>query len=282
MHWSLVPDTRTWLRRRLGLEPEDRRWFEEEGVELAEYEGDEPLDTREARFSLRARLSEDGPAEPVAPVAPEPFEVPAEPEPAVAEATPAPEPFPAATTAGVRAGAGAVRCAGDPGARTVRGDDDTRALRSARRPGAAGRRPIPRPRLRSGPPPSPRPRSRPSRRRSRRRSATPRTRPTRAVPSIVPEADAPKTPGEDTDEVGPLPPVSSWEPPVAPPPPPPTELRPPLNPPSRPFPSRPFSSEGGASFRSAIDAARERVHGAAREATPDEGDDGSEPNDENA
>ena len=50
----------------------------------------------------------------------------------------------------------------------------------------------------------------------------------------------------------------------------------------RPFPSRPFSSEGGASFRSAIDAARERVHGAAREATPDEGDDGSEPSDENA
>ena len=62
-----VPDARTWLRRRLGLEPEDRRWFEEEGVDAPEYEGDEPLDTREARFSLRARLSEDGPAEPARP-----------------------------------------------------------------------------------------------------------------------------------------------------------------------------------------------------------------------
>src|SRR6476619_2264729 len=93
-----VPDARTWLRRRLGLEPEDRRWFEEEGADAPEYEGDEPLDTREARFSLRARLSEDGPVEPAAPVAPAPFEVPSEPEPAVAEATPEPEPFPAATT----------------------------------------------------------------------------------------------------------------------------------------------------------------------------------------
>ena len=43
---------------------------------------------------------------------------------------------------------------------------------------------------------------------------------------------------------------------------------------------RPFSSEG-ASFRSAIDAARERVHGAAREATPDDGED-NEPTDEDA
>jgi hypothetical protein len=90
----------------------------------------------------------------------------------------------------------------------------------------------------------------------------------------VPEADAPKTPGEDTDEVGPLPAADTWESPSEPPLPPPTELRPPAPPPSRPYPSRPFSSEG-ASFRSAIDAARERVHGAAREATPDE--DESEP-----
>ena len=75
-----VPDARTWLRRRLGLEPEDRRWFEEEGVDAPEYEGDEPLDTREARFSLRARLSEDGPAEPVAaepaPSRPSPLDAP--------------------------------------------------------------------------------------------------------------------------------------------------------------------------------------------------------------
>jgi hypothetical protein len=95
--------------------------------------------------------------------------------------------------------------------------------------------------------------------------------PFESVPAITPEADAPKTPGEDTDEVGPLPPANSWETPAEEPLPPPTELRPPPAP-----PSRPFSSEG-ASFRSAIDAARERVHGAAREATPDEGD--TEPND---
>ena len=60
----LAPGARTWLRRRLGLEPEDRRWFEEEDVETAEHEGDEPLDTREARFSLRARLAEEGHAAP--------------------------------------------------------------------------------------------------------------------------------------------------------------------------------------------------------------------------
>jgi hypothetical protein len=95
-----------------------------------------------------------------------------------------------------------------------------------------------------------------------------------ALPAIVPEADAPKTPGEDTDEVGPLPPADSWETPVEEPLPPPTQLRP-----ASPPPPRPFSSEG-ASFRSAIDAARERVHGAAREATPDEGD--TEPIDKDA
>ena len=63
---AVAPEARTWLRRRLGLEPEDRRWFEEESAEAPEYEGDEPLDTREARFSLRARLSEEAPAEPEA------------------------------------------------------------------------------------------------------------------------------------------------------------------------------------------------------------------------
>ena len=60
----LAPGARTWLRRRLGLEPEDRKWFEEENVETSEHEGDEPLDTREARFSLRARLAEEGHAAP--------------------------------------------------------------------------------------------------------------------------------------------------------------------------------------------------------------------------
>src|SRR3954453_18200574 len=84
----LGPGARTWLRRRLGLEPEDRRWFEEEGVETAEHEGDEPLDTREARFSLRARLAEEGHA------APDEAEAAAAP---FAAADPAPEPsaFPA-------------------------------------------------------------------------------------------------------------------------------------------------------------------------------------------
>ena len=279
-----VPDARTWLRRRLGLEPEDRRWFEEEGADAPEYEGDEPLDTREARFSLRARLSEDGPVEPAAPVAPAPFEVPSEPEPAVAEATPEPEPFPAATTPEPEPEPAPFATPSSPeaapfGAMTT---PEPYAPPAAPEPQAE---PAPDP----APDPAPEPAAWPSAEpaRSLEPESTPFTPPERetgyayeSVPSLVPEADAPKTPGEDTDEVGPLPPVSSWEPPVAPPPPPPTELRPPLDPPNRPFPSRPFSSES-ASFRSAIDAARERVHGAAREATPDEGDD-TESNDENA
>jgi hypothetical protein len=91
-----------------------------------------------------------------------------------------------------------------------------------------------------------------------------------SVPAIFPESDAPKTPGEDTDEVEPLPPASAWDSGVAVPNLPPPELR--------PAPSRPFSE--GTSFRSAIDAARERVHESAREATPGESDD--EPADEHA
>src|SRR6476469_5911391 len=86
-----VPDARTWLRRRLGLEPEDRRWFEDEGGEVPVYEGDEPLDTRESRFSLRARLSDDGVAEPEAASLAEAFEAPEavpEPEPPVVADTP--------------------------------------------------------------------------------------------------------------------------------------------------------------------------------------------------
>ena len=227
----LAPEARTWLRRRLGLEPEDRRWFEEDEVTHSEHEGDEPLDTREARFSLRARLAEEGQAEPLpaepsfpafeepAPRAPDfpAFEEPA-PEPAAAE--PAPEPEPAPFT-----------------------------------------------------PPAPEPR--------------PVFGSYESVPAITPEADAPKTPGEDTNEIEPLPPASSEQPPAEPeqsfhdeapaeqaPPPPPTLLRPA----TAAFPNRPFSSESS-SFRSAIDAARERVHGAAREATPDEGD-STEPIDE--
>ena len=96
-----------------------------------------------------------------------------------------------------------------------------------------------------------------------------------AVPAITPEADEPRAPGEDTNEIEPLPATSASEDAEdeESPPPPPTVLRPPTSPPA----SRPFSSEG-ASFRSAIDAARERVHGAAREATPDDEDDSAEPN----
>jgi hypothetical protein len=272
-----VPDARTWLRRRLGLEPEDRRWFEEEGADVPEYEGDEPLDTREARFSLRARLSEDGPAEAAAPSEPTPFEAPApEPEPAVAEAIPEPEPFTAAAPPEPEPFAPPVAPEPAPFGSVTTPERWTPAAD---------------PEPQAEPDPEPEPTRWPSAEPAQalEPESTPFTPPARetgwapyeSVPSIVPEADAPKSPGEDTDEVGPLPPVSSWEPPVAPPPPPPTELRPPAVPPDRPFPSRPFSSEGGASFRSAIDAARERVHGAAREATPEEGD-GGEQTDENA
>jgi hypothetical protein len=105
-----------------------------------------------------------------------------------------------------------------------------------------------------------------------------------SVPAVAPEPDPPAA-GEDTNEIEPLPPVSAWEPPPAHVPPadaplpPPTELHPATPPPSPPPPApRPFSTEG-ASFRSAIDAARERVHGAAREATSDDGED-TEPADE--
>jgi hypothetical protein len=105
-----------------------------------------------------------------------------------------------------------------------------------------------------------------------------------SVPAVNPEVDAPKTPGEDTNEIEPLPPASAEETPVEeppvpaeePPPPPPTMLRPP----AARLPSRPFTGEGP-SFRSAIDAARERVHGAAREATPDDSE-STEPLDESS
>jgi hypothetical protein len=248
----VTPEARTWLRRRLGLEAEDRRWFEEESAEAPEYEGDEPLDTREARFSLRARLSEEAPAEQEAELAPELAEAPApEPEPVPAEATPEPAPFGAAATPEPLA---------DPFATP------------------------PEPTVEAAPEPTPAaapwPATEPAR--APEPESTPFSPPARdvgyppfeSVPAIRPEGDAPKTPGEDTDEVGPLPPVDAWEAPAAAPPlPPPTELRPPAPP-----PSRPFSSESS-SFRSAIDAARERVHGAAREATPDSGE-STEPIDE--
>jgi hypothetical protein len=202
----LKPDSRMWLRRRLGLEAEDRRWFEEDDAEPAEHEGDEPLDTREARFSLRARLAEEGNAEPAAESAPLAAAPPPPPAPAFAPPVlvePEPEPV--------------LELAPEP------------------EPEAA---------IEPEPEPAPAPAF-------------------ESVPALAPEEDDPKTPGEDTSEIEPVP--SAAEPP---PPPPPTPIRPAAPPPQ---PSRPFSGEG-ASFRSAIDAARERVHGAAREATPDEGE----------
>src|SRR5262245_32356582 len=85
---ALSPDSRLWLRRRLGLEPEDRRWFEEPDAH-PEHEGDEPMDTREARFSLRARLAEEAQEDEAPAAEPAAWEPPAaapEPEPEVASA----------------------------------------------------------------------------------------------------------------------------------------------------------------------------------------------------
>jgi hypothetical protein len=255
----VTPEARTWLRRRLGLEPEDRRWFEEESADAPEYEGDEPLDTREARFSLRARLSEDAPPEsqdaPSGPAAASGSEPPAaKAAPFLSPVTPAlaPEPEPVAEEAP------------EPWPRPAQPDSWPTAAE-------------PEPEIVAEPEPEPRATL------ASEPESTPFTPAARAsgvpsyesVPSIGPEADAPKSPGEDTDEVGPLPLANAWEAPAEEPLPPPTELRPPPPPP----PARPFSSEG-ASFRSAIDAARERVHGAARKATPEESD--TEPIDKDA
>ena len=301
---AVAPEARTWLRRRLGLEPEDRRWFEEEGAEAPEYEGDEPLDTREARFSLRARLSEDAPpeaeeapepepleaSEPVsvpepepesspffAAVTPEPAPEPEpesspflaavtpepEPEPFSVDVTPEPEPEPEPFVA---------QAAPEPWPRAAEPEaveSEPEVVESEPEvvePEAAEPEPeVAEPEV-ADPEPEPAHSFEPE--------STPFSPPApdygyvsyEALPAINPEADAPKTPGEDTDEVGPLPAANSWETPAEEPLPPPTELHPPPPPPSRPF------SSDGASFRSAIDAARERVHGAAREATPEDGD----------
>jgi hypothetical protein len=231
----LKPDTRTWLRRRLGLEAEDRRWFEEDDAEPAEHEGDEPLDTREARYSLRARLAEEGNAEPLAESAP------------LASAPPPPPPPPPAFAPPVLVEP-APEPAIEPEPTPEPEPEPVRAWQSPS-PVAAAPEPAPEPAIEPEPTPEP-------------------AAAFESVPSIAPEDDAPKAPGEDTSEIEP---ATADEPP----PPPPTPLRPAAPPPP---PSRPFSGEG-ASFRSAIDAARERVHGAAREATPDEGE-STEPLDE--
>ena len=58
---ALSPDRYAWLRRRAGLEIEDSTFFESGEDELTDAPGDEPMDTREARVSLRARLSDHAP-----------------------------------------------------------------------------------------------------------------------------------------------------------------------------------------------------------------------------
>ena len=79
------PEAYAWLRRRIGLETEDRKWFENEiDDDLPDAPGDEPMDTHAARMSLRARL-QDAP-EPVVPRDPV---VQADDEPALS--TPRPE-----------------------------------------------------------------------------------------------------------------------------------------------------------------------------------------------
>jgi hypothetical protein len=312
----LKPDSRTWLRRRLGLEPEDRRWFEEDEDGPAEHEGDEPLDTREARFSLRARLAEEGHADP----APEASPFAASPAPAFATAHPrsTPEPAPAfepprladpvveePEPEPVADAAAEPELAAVPGLTAVP-EPEAEATPEPEPELAAvpDLEPEPEPELAAVPEPAAEaephvePEPEPARPAfggpSPRFSAfgAPAAEPVAeppappafeppvpepdpgyisydALPAINPEADAPRSPGEDTSEIEPLPIAGEPETPAEeePPPPPPTLLRPPTSPP----PVRPFSGESP-SFRSAIDAARERVHGAAREATPDEGE----------
>jgi hypothetical protein len=300
----LAPGARTWLRRRLGLEPEDRKWFEEEDVETAEHEGDEPLDTRESRFSLRARLAEEGHAPPAAaeaavaepefpafeepaPRAPD-FPAFADPAPVapaseepVAETAPAAEPVTEAPyLTEVPALADPIvdelaadeqvteesPAAGEPAAEEPAVEEPAAAEPADDEPAAdepATPAPSPWPPAPTAfPQPAPEP--------------APEYISYESLPAVTPEADEPKGPGEDTNELEPIVPVDEAESPEEEEPPltPPTVLRPPTSPPA----NRPFSGESP-SFRSAIDAARERVHGAAREATPDE-DEGTEPADE--
>ena len=286
----VTPEARTWLRRRLGLEPEDRRWFEEEGVEAAEHEGDEPLDTRESRYSLRARLAEEGLAEPTAGApssapeaapAPEPSAFPAFPAAAApsfpAFEGPAPEPAgsvppepdpepateePAAHAPYAWAPSAAPAPADEPVAEQPAVAEPAPAPApepvappAAWTPAPASWAPVPAP-----PPGHDEPTPEPG----------PLPRSFEAVPALTPEADAPRAPGEDTNEIEPV--TAEAEPAEEEAPPPPPTL---LRPATTPQPSRPFGES--ASFRSAIDAARERVHGAARDATPAKGEDGEEP-----
>jgi hypothetical protein len=237
----LKPDSRTWLRRRLGMEAEDRRWFEEDDAP-AEHEGDEPLDTREARYSLRARLAEEAHAEPAAPAE-------------EAHAEPAAPAEPLSPTPTLRSPLAAAPP--PPPLPAVEDEPPAEVAPAAATPRVAAV-PDPAPEPEPAPPPA--------------RESAPAFE---SVPPIGSQEDMPKTPGEDTSEIEAVPAADAGQEPQ-PPPPAPIPLRPPTAPPARP-PSRPFSES--TSFRSAIDAARERVHGAAREATPDDGE-STEPLDE--
>jgi hypothetical protein len=295
----LKPDTRTWLLRRLGLEPEDRRWFEEDDAQPAEHEGDEPLDTREARFSLRARLAEEGLAEPPATAPPLAAAPPPAPEPEPTEPAETAEDAPISAGAEVADPVVDEPVAADPVEEPVAeepvAEEPVAAAPVVEEPAAeapvagapseppdaeapAAPAPAALPDRPWAPPvavPEPEPEPVPA-----------RALAFESVPAIGPEDDAPKSPGEDTSEIEQpeeSPYLTFQAPAVVPDlpaeddehaPPPPTPLRPPTSPAS---PSRPFSES--TSFRSAIDAARERVHGAAREATPDEGE-STEPLDE--
>lgn len=73
---ALSPDRYAWLRRRAGLEVEDSGYFEDGEEALTDAPGDEPMDTREARVSLRARLSDHAPASHPASETPEPAAAP--------------------------------------------------------------------------------------------------------------------------------------------------------------------------------------------------------------
>ena len=258
----LAPEARTWLRRRLGLEPEDRRWFEEKGVENAEHEGDEPLDTREARFSLRARLAEEGHVEATPPANPEP----SAPEPVAVETEPEPSAFPAFPPAPAAPSFPAFE---QPAPDLAPEEEPLPEAPAVEEPVA------------EEPAVEPDPEPRPTWPAAVPAAAEPSSASYEALPAITPEADETSAPGEDTNEIAPLPsetaePTADDEPADEDAPPPPTMLRPPAS----QQPNRPFSSSEGSSFRSAIDAARERVHGAAREATPDDEGENTEPLDE--
>ena len=299
----LAPESRTWLRRRLGLEPEDRRWFEEEGVETAEHEGDEPLDTRRRasrcapgsrrRGTTGRRRCRRATVEP----APEPSAFPAFQAPPAEPSFPAFE-QPAATPPPVE------ERIEEPAAEEPVADEPAAEEPVAEEP--VTEEPVAEAAPASpSPPTEPRPRPRPARTSPQPSSPSrarvgpgprpppdPPPRPTvsaalepdqgfrsfESLPAITPEADDDAEPGEDTNEIDPVPSTRAEQAAAEDdePPPPPTLLRPPTSP-----GTRPFSSSEGSSFRSAIDAARERVHGTAREATPDdEGDENTEPLDE--